>query len=213
MAKDPAFLFYPNDWDGGTKLFTRAQKGAYIDLLMCQFHNGHMTSHDIGHVLGQIDFDAMWENKLKTKFKQDSEGKFFNEKLENEQLKRKNWCESRRNNKEGKNQFTGHMTTHTTGHMVNVNVNVNDNVLLKQQTNTFEQCWAEYPRRIGKKAAFKHYCASVKTKEDAEACLMAVRNYLDELEQNKTEEKFIKHGSTFFNNWRDYAFNEESSVI
>ncbi|MHA2039809.1 MAG: hypothetical protein ACW98X_25615, partial [Promethearchaeota archaeon] len=42
MAKDPAFLFYPGDWLGGTMLFSRAHKGAYMDLLMAQFNNGHM---------------------------------------------------------------------------------------------------------------------------------------------------------------------------
>jgi hypothetical protein len=131
MSKDPAFLFYPGDWDGGTKLFTRAQKGAYIDLLMCQFHNGHMTSHDVGHILGQVDFDSMWESKLKSKFKQDEEGRFFNEKLENEQVKRKNWCNSRKNNKEGNNQYSGHMSKHMKGHMVNENEDVNDNVVSK----------------------------------------------------------------------------------
>ena len=43
MSKDPAFLFYPGDWLGGTMLMTRHHKGAYMDLLMAQYNNGHMT--------------------------------------------------------------------------------------------------------------------------------------------------------------------------
>ena len=64
MAKDPAFLFYPGDWLGGTMTFNREQKGAYMDLLMVQFNSGHMCLDDIKAVLGP-DFDTMWERKLK----------------------------------------------------------------------------------------------------------------------------------------------------
>jgi len=122
MAKDPAFLFYPSDWDGGTKLFTRAQKGAYIDLLMAQFHCGHMRGQEIRHVLGR-DYDRMWNKKLKSKFKIDSEGLFYNEKLENEQIKRKKFTESRKLNIQGINQYTKN-SGHKSEHMVNENKDI-----------------------------------------------------------------------------------------
>lgn len=134
MGKDPAFLFYPGDWDGGTKLFTRHIKGAYMDLLMCQFQSGHMTSHDLVFILGQPDYDLYWETKLKAKFVQDNEGKYYNQKLESEQIKRRKWCESRINNKEGKNQYSGHMTSHMGAHMENENENKDIN---KKKRNIF----------------------------------------------------------------------------
>lgn len=210
MAKDPAFLFYPSDWSSGTMLMTREQKGAYIDILMCQFHHGHMTSHDVAQVLGQNDYDRMWDGKLKSKFSIDNEGMFFNERLEIEQLKRKNWCESRNNNKEGKNQYNGHMTSHTTGHMENRNINRNkdDNKTIENQKITFETIWSKYPRPLGKKQAFKHYCASVKTKEEYSAITNALNKYLEWITNNNIEEKFIKHGATWFNNWKDYDRSE-----
>lgn len=99
MAKDPAFLFYPGDWLGGTMTFTREQKGAYIDLLMAQFNNGHMTIHEIRNVLGENDFKNMWENILIRKFKKDSSGKYYNEKLEYEIVRRQNYSQSRRKNR------------------------------------------------------------------------------------------------------------------
>ena len=34
MAKDPAFLFYPGDWIGGTMGMTFEEKGAYMEILM-----------------------------------------------------------------------------------------------------------------------------------------------------------------------------------
>jgi len=36
MGKDPAFLFYSNDFDQGTKFFTDDQTGKYIRLLIAQ---------------------------------------------------------------------------------------------------------------------------------------------------------------------------------
>ena len=89
--KDPAFLFYPNDYIGGTMGMTFEEKGAYIDLLMTQFNRGHMTSHMISHMLGQ-KYDQIWE-VIKSKFIQDESGNFYNERLEYEQKKRKSFTE------------------------------------------------------------------------------------------------------------------------
>lgn len=127
MAKDPAFLFYPNDWMGGTIGMTFEEKGAYMELLMMQFNRGHMTSHMIGQVVGHL-----WDN-IKDKFIQDEHGRYYNLRLEEEKLKRENFTKSRRGNLSGTNQYTksdknkkGYTDGHMTSHMENVNVNVNE---------------------------------------------------------------------------------------
>jgi len=131
MAKDPAFLFYPNDWMGGTMGWTFEEKGAYLELLLMQFNRGHMTTHMIGHVLGQ-NGGQLWVT-IQTKFEIDAEGKFFNKRLEEEQNKRKAFTDSRKNNIKGKNQYSkkeknkGHMDGHMTSHMENENENENEN--------------------------------------------------------------------------------------
>jgi len=99
MAKDPAFLFYPNDWLGGTMLLTRYQKGCYFDLLMAQFNSGPLSLETIKVLLGP-DFQA-WE-VLRAKFKQNEQGLFFNERMESEKLKRTAFAASRSKNKLGK---------------------------------------------------------------------------------------------------------------
>ncbi len=129
--KDPAFLFYPNDYLGGTLGMTFEQKGAYIELLMVQFNRGHMTSHMIGQVLGQ-NGGQIWSS-IKDKFSVDSNGCYFNERLEFEQNKRKAYSDSRRNNIKGKNQHSkkssidnkniGHMTSHMENENRDVNIN------------------------------------------------------------------------------------------
>lgn len=119
--RDPAFLFYPGDWLGGTMTFSRSHKGAYMDLLMVQFNNGHMSLQDIETVLGG-DFQTMWESKLKAKFLQDESGLFYNQKLEYEINKRKNFTDSRKKNLSNK---TPHMESHTDKRMENENENGN----------------------------------------------------------------------------------------
>lgn len=126
MAKDPAFLFYPNDWIGGTMGMTFEEKGAYVELLMLQFNRGHMTKDMIGHAVGQL-----WV-KIEDKFRKDKDGLYYNVRLDFEKEKRKKYAKSRSNNKLGTNQYTnkcGHMTDDMTLHMENVNVNVNSTTI------------------------------------------------------------------------------------
>jgi uncharacterized protein YdaU (DUF1376 family) len=127
MAKDPAFLFYPNDYIGGTMGMTFQEKGAYMELLMLQFNRGHMTKHMIGQVVGQL-----WDT-IQVKFVQDKDGLWYNARLDEEQQKRKKYTESRRNNIKGLNQYSkgeknkGHVGGHMTYHMENENENENIN--------------------------------------------------------------------------------------
>jgi|SRR6185369_1900319 len=107
MAKDPAFLFYPGDWQGGTVTFSRHLKGCYIDLLVAQFNNGSLSLDEIKTVLGS-DFGQTWPT-LQKKFKVDSNGLFYNEKLLTESIKRKDFSKSRRKNLEGSTHMGSHM--------------------------------------------------------------------------------------------------------
>jgi len=122
MAKDPAFLFYPNDWIGGTMGMTFEEKGAYMELLMLQFNRGHMTKHMIGQAVGQIF------GRIEDKFLVDKDGLYYNERLDAEKEKRKAFTASRSNNRSGINQHSkksGHMSNH----MENVNVNKNKGII------------------------------------------------------------------------------------
>jgi hypothetical protein len=125
MGKDPAFLFFPGDWLGGTITMTRHQKGAYMDLLMVQFNAGHMDAHMVNIVLGEKDFSELWEKVLRRKFKQDENGLFYNEKLEKEIVKRKNYTESRKTNLSSLSHMDKHMGGHMDSHMENGNGNRN----------------------------------------------------------------------------------------
>jgi hypothetical protein len=76
----------------------------------------------------------------------------------------------------------------------------------KEDKFDFEAIWGEYPRKLGRAEALRHFRAQVKTRADYVALQSAVTNYRAEIEANEIEDRFVKHGSTFFNSaWRDYA--------
>lgn len=73
-----------------------------------------------------------------------------------------------------------------------------------QITHEFEAIWARYPKRDGKKAAIKHYNSTVKTEIDRININKALDNYINHIKTNHIQPQFIKNGSTWFNNWRDW---------
>jgi uncharacterized protein YdaU (DUF1376 family) len=119
MTKDPAFLFYPGDWQLGTMHLTLLEKGCYMELLVLQFAKGKFTEAQAKHMLNG-SFDVAWAT-LREKF--DSDGHFFwNRRLELEKEKRKKFTDSRKSNgsvKKGAKHMLKHME----------NENENKNVL------------------------------------------------------------------------------------
>ena len=196
MAKDPAFLFYPNDWLGGTMGMTFEEKGAYMELLMLQFNRGHMTTHMIGQTIGQL-----WVN-IKDKFQQDEKGLWYNERLDIEKEKRKTFTESRRNNINGKNQYNNnnaHKGGHTTSHMENENVNRNVN-RIKIIDEQFEQFWDLYDYKKSKDKAEKVW-RTLTNEEKAQAI-----NHAPLYAQSTPDKTFRKHPTTYLN---QKCFNDE----
>lgn len=192
MAKDPAFLFYPNDYLGGTMGMTFEEKGAYMELLMLQFNRGHMTEHMIGHTIGQL-----WKN-IKDKFIQDEEGLWYNIRLDEEKSKRMAFTKSRRNNIKGNNQHTiGHMTSH----MENENENRNEDIILDKEVNIdFEFFWNDYDKKVGdKKKLIKKWNNLTDLEREQ------IIEYIPLYKEAVPDKQFRKNPETFFNNksWLD----------
>ncbi len=65
----------------------------------------------------------------------------------------------------------------------------------------FEEIWRKYPRRVGKKAAKRHFKATVKTGNDLNNINKALETYL----ASKIVAKgYIQNGSTWFNDWETW---------
>ncbi len=106
MTKDPAILFYTSDFLAGTAYFNDEQRGQYIKLLCEQHQNGHIPKEHM------IDICKSCDSPVFKKFIPDSEGLYFNERMENEILKRVKYSESRRNNRNGGNKPDTYDDTH-----------------------------------------------------------------------------------------------------
>ena len=92
--KDPAFLLYTGDFNDGTQDFTNEEVGAYVRLLLFQFSQGHLPLERIKRKLN-YDFEKLWPI-LSSKFIKDNDGNYYNERLQEEQIKRMKFCDSRK---------------------------------------------------------------------------------------------------------------------
>lgn len=101
-SKDPAFLFYTGDFSTGTQFFTDEQVGKYVRLLMAQHQHGHLYEKHMIQICKTHDKDIF------AKFKQDVNGLYFNQRLEDELVKRKKYSESRSKNRKNKNISSSH---------------------------------------------------------------------------------------------------------
>jgi len=77
----------------------------------------------------------------------------------------------------------------------------------KEKEKDFENIWKEYPSKVGKKQALKHFINSIETKEDLKLIYQALDNYK---RSKRVKNGFIQNGSTWFNNWRDWIISPES---
>ena len=127
--KDPAFLFYSNDFLSGTMLMSNEEVGIYIKLLCLQHQQGHLKEEDM------LSLGA--NKKIFSKFNKDDKGTYYNERLEYEANKRKAYSESRRNNRKKKeenktyeedmknicNSYEEHMENENINKDININLN------------------------------------------------------------------------------------------
>lgn len=121
MAKDPAFLFYSSDFLTGTSFLTNEQIGMYIKLLCLQHQSGRLKEKDMMKICGRYDEDIF------DKFTKDSDGQYYNVRLDEEMNKRQAYSESRRQNRKKKDMLN--ISDTYDKHMENVNVNVNVNTV------------------------------------------------------------------------------------
>lgn len=92
MAKDPAFLFYSQDFFIGTSTMSFEDRGKYITVLCLMHQQGRMLEQSISFVVGLVSVN------LRSKFLVDENGFWYNDRLEAETEKRNKFTESRRNN-------------------------------------------------------------------------------------------------------------------
>lgn len=132
MAKDPAFLFYYQDFMVGTSDMTNEEVGAYIKCLCIQAAKGGITEKHMKIICESYEN----HNQIKSKFILNSEtGLFENLRLSEEIIKRRKYSESRANNKKGKTKDQNHMKNISKSYEKHMeDENENEDVIKKETT-------------------------------------------------------------------------------
>ena len=193
MSKDPAFLFYSSDWISGTMFLSAEQKGKFIDLLCAQHQKGRLRKKDMLHICKTYDEDIF------CKFRRDSEGLYFNEKLEFEQNRRRAYSESRRNNRKKKDNPLNNISKTYVQHMETETETITITDTKTEIFPTFDDFWNLYDYKKNKP---KSITAWNKLKQKDKEAIM---DYLPMYIQSTPDKAFRKHPPTFLNNrgWED----------
>lgn len=192
MSKDPAVLFYTNDFLAGTITMSDEQVGKYMRLLCIQHQKGILTPKDMLNICKTYDEDVY------CKFVKDGEGNYYNERMKNESDRRKRYSESRKANRDSKPEkpvnkrkqkskiisesYDLHMETETVNETVNKRVN-------KNKSGEFSIFWEVYPRKVGKIDAEK---AWIKTKDRPD-----IQTIIESIEAHKRTEQWQKDGGQY----------------
>lgn len=186
MAKDPAFLFYYQDFLVGTTFMTNEEVGAYIRILCHLADKGGLSEEHMKNICQSYDI----YKSIKSKFKLNGDNTYYNDRLRSEIEKRQKYAESRRNNRSGKNICKSYDK-----HMENENENINENLNLNlnlNNINEFEHFWNLYDKKVGKANALKQW---KKLKPDeVERIFIHLKDYLKKEKQyRKDPERYLKH--------------------
>ena len=167
MAKDPAVLFYTNDFLTGTFTMSNEEVGAYIRLLCLQHQKGSLSSKDFESIC-KLEMPEVVQKFVKTE-----EGTFYNVRMREEALKRENFSNSRSKNRKNKKSSSSeeHMNNICKSYDVhmeneneieNINKDVNSKVVSNKSTTnkfippTYEEV-LEYAKEKGREDLAKEY--------------------------------------------------------
>ena len=122
MAKDPAVLFYYQDFLVGTEFMTNEEVGKYIRVLCHQADKGSLTESQLKSICN----DKIPES-IREKLSIDSEGKYYQERMRLERAKRDQFCEKQKNRIEKRWNDKNTAVLPITGNTFLENENENEN--------------------------------------------------------------------------------------
>lgn len=85
------------------------------------------------------------------------------------------------------------------------------------QKTWFKDFWEQYPRnhlgrKMGKTLAAKRFKSKIKKESDYNLLMQALDSYNQYISNSNMNRKFIKHGSTWMNEWEDWLENDIGDV-
>jgi uncharacterized phage protein (TIGR02220 family) len=201
MGRDPAFLFYSSDFLTGVADLTMEERGQYITLMCLQHQKGHLSEKTIRLALG-CDL-VMQKSDVLNKFTLDENGFYYNQRLEEEIIKREKVAEIHRAS--GKKHVklsetdTGKGITKSISKSITIsedeNENINEDVIEVKDIKPFKEI-VDY---LNKKAKTSYRHTSKKTRE----LIMARFNDYDKEEEKYTLQDFFTVIDKKVNEWID----------
>lgn len=103
----------------------------------------------------------------------------------------------------------------------NTNTNRNTNTNVQRESDTgyeaeFADAWSLYPKKQGKENAYKSYIKARKDGVSKDTIFYGIQAYLNYIKLEKVEDKYIKMGSTWFNQrcWEDdYSVKRKPTTL
>jgi hypothetical protein len=183
VAKDPAFLFYSSDFMIGIAFMSNEQAGKYIKLLCFQHQFGHLTEEQMMAVTRDRD------HVIFSKFNIDSDGLYYNIRLDNEVMKRKAYSVSRSKNRKHMNNICQSYDEHME------NENRNENII----TNTTKRTTKPTVEEV------KTYCQERRNKVDSDK----FHAYYEANGWVQGKNKPIKDWKAAVRTWEKNTFNKD----
>lgn len=118
-----------------------------------------------------------------------------------------NWERYQQDDQQNDQQMTSNRPANDQQMTTNKNERIKEYNISSSPLKDFNTIWEKYPNKKGKTKAFDYYKQWIKGRKIDKNTIKltnkqiwyAVIDYAKECEEDKTEQKYIKHGDTFFN--------------
>jgi uncharacterized protein YdaU (DUF1376 family) len=189
MAKDPAFLFYTNDFISGTQFFTDEEVGVYIRLLCAQHQHGRLSEKQVLFICKSLEHEAI------KKFTKDEDNLYYNERLEIEIDRRKAFSDSRSNNRKGK----GNKVVKTKNKPNNTRKTYDNHMETENETKTKDINKSELEKTFDSFLEMR----KEKKKPATEKAIELIRGKLETMSNGDEKIKIEILNQSILNSWQD----------
>ena len=193
--KDPAVLFYFQDFLVGTEFMTDEEVGKYIRILCHQADKGPLSIQKIQSICHGIEIPAAILEKLRV----DDQGNYYQERMRSEREKRANYIENQRERAQkrwSKEESHGNAAASATAMpFILENENKDLNKVIDIKINVpFEKFWDAYDKKIDRGKCEKKWIRL--TDDERSACMKGLPAYV----LATPIKKFRRDPETYLNN-------------
>lgn len=217
MAEKKSFILYL-DYKMHFDLLTNEQKGILINALFEFAENGEVQKFEDKVVEMAFSFISIQMKRDKEKYDEVCERRREAGKLGG-RPKKPNGLDEKAKKPNGFLEKQTKAKKPDTDNDTDNDTDIDKEKLPKESAieRDFEECWKIYPKKQGKQKAFSAYKKSAKASKNPdfkEIVIKGIQNYINYINANKTQDQFIKQGSTYFCNecWND-EYNDTTKGI